>query len=91
MDSQKRMQPVGRERVKEYFRQRKDPFILILLIGDPYESCLLGASGEGIWGSVDYPVPTRIRPFENKHPTPVLLPGKSHGQRSLVGCRPWGH
>ena len=24
------------------------------------------------------------------HPTPVLVPGKSHGQRSLVGCRPWG-
>ena len=23
--------------------------------------------------------------------TPVLLPGKSHGQRSLVGCSPWGH
>ena len=23
-------------------------------------------------------------------PTPVLLPGKSHGRRSLVGCRPWG-
>ena len=23
------------------------------------------------------------------HPTPVLLPGKSHGQRSLVGCRTW--
>ena len=23
------------------------------------------------------------------HPTPVLLPGKSHGQRSLVGCIPW--
>ena len=23
------------------------------------------------------------------HPTPVLLPGKSHGQRSLVGCSPW--
>ena len=22
--------------------------------------------------------------------TPVLLPGKSHGQRSLVGCSPWG-
>ena len=21
--------------------------------------------------------------------TPVLLPGKSHGQRSLVGCSPW--
>ena len=24
-------------------------------------------------------------------PTPVLLPGKSHGQSSLVGCSPWGH
>ena len=23
--------------------------------------------------------------------TPVLLPGKSHGWRSLVGCSPWGH
>ena len=24
------------------------------------------------------------------HPTPVLLPGKPHGQRSLVGCSAWG-
>ena len=24
------------------------------------------------------------------HPTPVLLPGKSHGPRSLVGCSLWG-
>ena len=24
------------------------------------------------------------------HPTPVLLPGKSHGRGSLVGCSPWG-
>ena len=24
------------------------------------------------------------------HPTPVLLPGKSHGRMSLVGCSPWG-
>ena len=24
------------------------------------------------------------------HPTPVPLPGKSHGRRSLVGCSPWG-
>ena len=23
-------------------------------------------------------------------PTPVLLPGKSHGRRSLVGHSPWG-
>ena len=25
------------------------------------------------------------------HPTPVLLPGKSHGRRSLGGCSPWGY
>ena len=24
------------------------------------------------------------------HPTPALLPGKSHERRSLVGCSPWG-
>ena len=23
------------------------------------------------------------------HPTPILLPGKAHGQRNLVGCSPW--
>ena len=23
-------------------------------------------------------------------PTPVFLPGQSHGRRSLVGCSPWG-
>ena len=24
------------------------------------------------------------------HPTPVFLPGESHGQRNLVGYSPWG-
>ena len=24
------------------------------------------------------------------HPTPILLPLKSHGRRTLVGCSPWG-
>ena len=31
-----------------------------------------------------------VRRRRQWHPTPVLLPGKSHGQRSLVGCSPWG-
>ena len=26
----------------------------------------------------------------NWQPTPVFLPGKSHGRRSLVGYSPWG-
>ena len=31
-------------------------------------------------------------PWRRKwQPTPVSLPGKLHGQRSLVGCNPWGH
>ena len=36
---------------------------------------------------------TTTPPFNRRrrwHPTPVLLPGKSHGRRSLVGCSPWG-
>ena len=34
---------------------------------------------------------SRVRLFAIPwHPTPVLLPGISHGQRSLVGCSPWG-
>ena len=32
-------------------------------------------------------LPSRRRQW---HPTPVLLPGKSHGWRSLVGYRLWG-
>ena len=28
--------------------------------------------------------------YRQWHPTPVLLPGISHGWRSLVGCSPWG-
>ena len=38
-----------------------------------------------LWGTEFYRAPWR-----QWHPTPVLSPGKSHGQRSLVGCSPWG-
>ena len=31
-------------------------------------------------------------PWRRKwQPAPVLLPGKRHGQRSLVAYSPWGH
>ena len=33
----------------------------------------------------------RVHRRKQWHPTPVLLPGKSHGRRSLVGCSLWGH
>ena len=40
----------------------------------------------GLWFSGDSDIIQR----RQWHPTPVLLPGKSHGRRSLVGCSPWG-
>ena len=33
----------------------------------------------------------RFPRVENGKPTPVFLPGKSHGQRGLVGYCRWGH
>ena len=36
------------------------------------------------------PLPSPIVRRRQWHPTPVLLPGKSCGWRSLVGCSPWG-
>ena len=38
----------------------------------------------------DYLKVVSCRVLRQWHPTPVLLPGKSHGRRSLVGCSPWG-
>ena len=34
--------------------------------------------------------PSAVARGRQWHPTPVLLAGKSHGRRSLVGCSPWG-
>ena len=47
----------------------------------------LGYCYPGTWKLV-LPAPDTRR--RKRHPTPVLLPGKSHGLRSLVGCSPWG-
>ena len=38
-------------------------------------------------GSISGKIPWRRK----WQPTPVLLPGKSHRQRSLAGYSPWGH
>ena len=31
-----------------------------------------------------------VQKVQTVYPTPVLLPGKSHGWRSLLGYSPWG-
>ena len=46
------------------------------------------------WGARRYRYGSRIRkiPWSRKwQPTPVFLPGKSHGERNLVGYSPWIH
>ena len=41
------------------------------------------------WGGGSIPGLERLHLRKKWQPTPVLLPGKSHGQRSLVGFSPW--
>ena len=73
--------------------------------GNPLQcSCLENPRDGGDWWAAIYGVAqsqTRLKRLNSSSryiwrrrqwdPTPVLLPGKPHGQRSLVGCRPWGH
>ena len=52
------------------------------------------ANLESILKSRDIALPTKVHLVKAQrrqwHPTPVLLPGKSHGQRSLAGYSSWG-
>ena len=56
-------------------------FLLSLLFhDDTFQKCYLVVIGLPCW----------LIWRRQWHPTAVLLPGKSHGQWRLVGCRPWG-
>ena len=69
--------------------------------GNPLQySCLENPMDGGAWWAAVHGLAksrTRLRDFTFTHwrrkwqPTPVFLPGESQGQRSLVGCRLWGH
>ena len=60
--------------------------------------CLLHWQVDSFTSSTTWEAPLKFKfsfqsvLFRRRHwrPTPVLLPGKSHGWRSLVGCSPWG-
>ena len=41
-------------------------------------------------GCIFHPWVKKIPWRREWQPTPVFLPGESHGQRSLAGCSPWG-
>ena len=69
--------------------------------GNPLQSsCLENPRDRGAWWAAVYGVAqsrTRLKRLSSVymwrrqcHPTPVLVPGKSHGWRSLEGCSPWG-
>ena len=60
-----------------------------------YQASLsMGFSRQEYWNGLPFPSPRMLKLPHNcsnftwQH-TPVLLPGKSHGQRSLVVCSPW--
>ena len=64
-------------------------------------SCLENPTDRGVWQAtmcgvtrVGHHLVTKLLlrsvPEKTMATTPVLLPGKSHGWRSLVGCSPWG-
>ena len=66
---------------------------------DSWLNSLIRSAGNfRIWNNVDHQGAVSTWFFHTTNdwrrkwqPTPVLLPGKSHGRRSLVGCSPWGH
>ena len=49
-----------------------------------------GSDDKACAGNVGDPWVGKIPWRRKRHPTPVLLPGKFHGLRSLVGYSPWG-
>ena len=55
---------------------------LHLPVADPYSEC---------WVLITYLGDDDRNEWRRQwQPTPVFLPGESHGQGSLVGCSPWG-
>ena len=50
------------------------------------ETGLIPGSGRSPGGGYGNPL---LYPWRVWQPTPISLPGKSHGQRNLAGCSPW--
>ena len=65
--------------------------IFFLKLNLPKRNKIFHANPEGNHGLLDhFCLSYGSNRRKQWHLTPVLLPGKSHGLRSLVGCSPWG-
>ena len=55
-------------------------------------SGLENSMDRGAWQGTVHGIAKGQTPLRRRqwHPTPVVLPGKSHRWRSVVGCGPWG-
>ena len=63
-----------------------EPLVPLIGLWALHLSCALETIYRPLWA------PGREDPLEKEMATtPVFLPGKSHGQRSLAGYSPWGH
>ena len=71
---------------------KKNTFFYQMTQGFPGDSVVKNLPANvGDTGDVDFSWVRKI-PWRRKwQSTPVFLPGKSPGQRSLEGCSPWGH
>ena len=63
-------------------------FIYLLIGGSVVKNPPASAGDAGDSGSI--PGSRRFPWRKKQQPTPVFLPGESHGQRSLEGYSPWG-
>ena len=74
-------------RFNEAFRVVSDTeAVLLLSVGPEGQLGFPGGTRPG------FPSLGQEDPLQKEwQPTPVFLPGKSHGQRSLEGCIPQGH
>ena len=73
-----------------YLSQKTLKCHLDILVALFYERCPWHWSYLHILSFIIYKDIRKISQRMQWPPTPVLLPGKSHGRRSLVGCSPWG-
>ena len=71
----------SKRKLSQQWLNLKEPSLLTKQ--EAYKLSIRGSSSKLV-------MPSRSWPEKEWHPTPTLLPGKSHGQRSLVGCSLWG-